>query len=654
MANSTSGSTSGPLNLVTNDHIRAWYSKASTLTAFTQSLGRREIDGAYLEDTVGLPPHLRMVIQNLARQQAGAVAGDALDSIPFYSLCRGLFLPLSGIQPEKAAFLFGLRTEAPPDASAREQLLSTFLQKDIGLSLEQKLACILGDPFLGRPSTFRRDSLVRLLMTVKFVGRRELLDRLTQVGEVAALFAQFRPTLRQDPPLTALEMLEALRLLPQLKRSQKFDLLRGLYARCGKLEAYFLARLVLRKAGFGFDYQGSLIARTLAEAYQAPPEQVAHAIALTDTFKIARVLSEEGAAGLKRIQLQPLSPVKPALASGSTDDIKSFPVWVERKYDGIRLMLHRSTDARGSMLCGAYTRSRGDWLELIPGIDQTLKMLPARTAIIDGELYGTTMDLEGARPASVYEVYAALQGERAARVNLRFAAFDLIYLNARDLTGLPLAERRNQLSTLIAPLTQMPLPIPFTLAEGQLANSKDDVNRLYQHFRNQGYEGIITKDLQGPYRMAMRDPSWAKRKPVVTLDLVLIGAVLAVTTKERAGMFGSYVIAAKRSDGTFEDVGDVAGVDRLRDGEIQQEIMREGLLTGRRIERQSSSGTRPGFELRPHIVVTVRFEGIAKDFTTGVLSLRDPKLVVIRSDKPALDADGVEALEELYLRQRVG
>lgn len=642
------------LNIVSDGDLRAWYAKASTLTAFTESLGRHEVDGEYLENTIGLPLHLRVVIQGLATEHGGAVPAGALDSIPFYSLCKGLFLPLSGLQPEKTAYLFGLASDAPPDAAAREKLLQSFLEKEIGLSLEQKLACILGDPFLGNPSTFRRDSLLRMLMSVQFVGRRTLLDKLTQVGEIAALFAQARDDLSIEPRLTALEVLEALRLLPAQKRSMKFNILRSLWHRCGKLEAYFLARLVLRKAGFGFDYQGALIARSLAERYSAPAEQVAHAIALTDAFKVARVLSEEGAPGLRKIQLQPLVPVRPALAAGATGDVKKYPVWVERKYDGIRLMLHKSTDSRGSTLCGAYTRNRGDWLELIPGMDATLKMLPARSAIVDGELYGTVMDLEGARPATVYEVYAALQGEKSVGVSLRFAAFDLIYLNRGDLTPLPLSARRQQLQTLLAPLTQLPLPIPLTLAEGQLAQNKDDVNRLYHHFRAQGYEGVITKDLEGGYHLAQRDPAWAKRKPVETLDLVLIGAVLAVTTKERAGMFGSYVIAAKRPDGTFEDVGDVAGVDRLRDGEIQQEIMREGLITGRRIERQSSSGTRPGFELRPHIVVTVKCEGIARDFTTNRLSLRDPKLVVIRADKNALEADDLKAIEAMYLRQRVG
>jgi DNA ligase-1 len=330
-------------------------------------------------------------------------------------------------------------------------------------------------------------------------------------------------------------------------------------------------------------------------------------------------------------------------------------VWVERKYDGIRLMLHKSTDARGSTLCGAYTRNRHDWLELVPGLDQTLRLLPCRNAILDGELYGTVLDLDGSRPASVYEVYAQMQGEKGARpVNLKFAAFDLIYLDGVDLTKLPLSERRRRLSLLLAPLQAMPAPVTVSMSDGQLASTKDDVNRLYGHFRSQGYEGVIAKDPDGPYLLGQRDQSWLKRKPEITLDVALIGAVLAVTEKQRAGRFGSYVIAAKTPEGGWQDIGDVAGVDQERDLQIQSEIMRSGLITGRRIERQSSSGVRPGFELIPSIVVTIRFEGVTRETGTGKLSLRDPKLVVIRSDKNASEADTTKTIEEIYLRSRVG
>lgn len=643
------------MHVVRIDDLRGWYQGSEQLSTLARSIGQKQTSPEYLEEAVGVPLHLRFAITKRMEEEGGAdVPQDAFDSIPFYSLCRGLFLPLSSMSPEKARALFGLEVEAPPDAKGKEALLVRFLDKEVGLDLVQKLACVLGDPFRGKPSTFRRDSLIRLLMSISLRSRRQVLDRLAVVGDIAVLFAEARPALKHEPPLTAAEVLESLRFLRDERRTAKFDLLRSLFARTGKLEAYFLVKLLLRKAGFGFDYQGPLVARAVAEQLSADADQVAHAMALTDPFHVARILTDEGPAGLKKIQLQPLVPVRPALAGGSTDDIERYPVWVERKYDGIRLMLHKSTDARGSVLCGAYTRRRGDWLELIPGLELTIKLLPARSAIVDGELYGTVLDVEGGvRPATVYEVYYALQGERPQPITLKFAAFDLAYLNGSDVTGLSLAERRHQLQMLLAPLQGAATPVPINLAEGQLAQSKDDVNRLYHHFRSQGYEGVITKDLARPYLLATRDPSWTKRKPEITLDLVLLGGVFAVTTKERAGLFGSYVIGARRPDGTFEDVGDVAGVDRVRDAEIQQEIMREGLLTGRRIERPSASGVRPGVELAPSIVVTVKFEGITRDNATGRLALRDPKLAMIRSDKAPHEADSVDAIDQLFLRQRM-
>jgi DNA ligase-1 len=203
-------------------------------------------------------------------------------------------------------------------------------------------------------------------------------------------------------------------------------------------------------------------------------------------------------------------------------------------------------------------------------------------------------------------------------------------------------------------MAALPLPVPIVLSEGQLAENRDDLNRLFHHFRAQGYEGIIAKDLQGPYRLAARDPTWVKRKPEITLDLVLLGGVLAVTSKESAGMFGSYVIGAKNDSGGFDIVGDVAGLDKVRDQQIQTEVMRQGLLTGRRIERPSASGVRPGLEFRPAIVVTVKFEGIVHDQKTGRLSLRDPKIALIRSDKSAFEADEARSLERLYIDQRIG
>jgi DNA ligase-1 len=238
-------------------------------------------------------------------------------------------------------------------------------------------------------------------------------------------------------------------------------------------------------------------------------------------------------------------------------------------------------------------------------------------------------------------------------VQLKYAAFDLLYLNGADHTGESLAQRRQRLTALLLPIVGWPTPIPIQVSEGQMAQTKDDLNRLFHHFRAQGYEGIIAKDLAGAYHLATRDPSWVKRKPEITLDLVLLGGVYAVTAKEKAGLFGSYVIGARTESGGFDIVGDVAGLDTDRDRHIQNEIVRLGLLTGQRIERASSSGVRPGMAFRPAIVVTVKFEGVVRDQKSGKISLRDPKIALIRSDKSAFEADDFLTIEKLYLDYRL-
>jgi DNA ligase-1 len=637
------------------------------VSALFASIGHKRLSDDYVERTLGLPLHLRFVIESridagesVGQRERGVVddtpgstpVADPLASLPFYSLCKGLFLPLSMLHPERVASIFGIESQAPPDAAAREELLRTFLAKDLGLDLVQKLSCILGDAFRGRKSTFKRDSMISLLLSTTLVPRRSMIDRLAVVGDVAVLFAEQRPFGQLEPSLTSSEVLETLRFLPEAPRHKKLSVLRSLLARMGKLEAYFLAKLLLRKAGFGFDYQGPLLARSLGESFGADPDDVAHAVALTDYFTVATILQTDGAVGLKKIRLQPLVAIKPALASGGVEDIERYPVWVERKYDGIRLMLHKSTDVTGASLVGAFTRTRGDWLELIAGLEQSIKRIPCRDCIIDGELHGTVFGDDGPQPATVYDVYSHLTGQPQRPVSLKFAAFDVIYENGRDLTGEPLATRRQRLQQLLMPMAMMPTPVPISVVDGQLAQTRDDVSRLFQFFRGQGYEGIIAKDLRGTYRINMRDPTWVKRKPLITLDLVLLGGVLAVTTKERTGMFGSYVIGARRDDGSFEDVGDVAGLDVERDRVIQGEIVREGLITGRRIERASASGLRPGLELRPHLVVTVKFEGITRDNLTKKLSLRDPKIVHLRSDKGAYEADTTKMIEALSVRER--
>jgi hypothetical protein len=110
------------------------------------------------------------------------------------------------LSPDRVAQVFGLQVDPAPDSAGKEQMLAEFLEKDTGLNLTEQLECVLGDPFLGNRSTVRRNSLVRLLMSMRMISNRDCLDRLTQLGDVALLFAEHSAKVKSDPPLSSAEV----------------------------------------------------------------------------------------------------------------------------------------------------------------------------------------------------------------------------------------------------------------------------------------------------------------------------------------------------------------------------------------------------------------------------------------------------------------
>src|SRR4051794_302289 len=119
---------------ISTHDVRDWYLQARDLAEFTRTLGSDPADV-----DLDMPAHLQFAITRLAKERRGEVGQDAFDSVPFYSLCKGLFLPLSGLQPERVAHLFGI-TWAPTGES-QPDLIKRFLTRPLGLSPMLKIAC---------------------------------------------------------------------------------------------------------------------------------------------------------------------------------------------------------------------------------------------------------------------------------------------------------------------------------------------------------------------------------------------------------------------------------------------------------------------------------------------------------------------------------
>jgi bifunctional non-homologous end joining protein LigD len=155
--------------------------------------------------------------------------------------------------------------------------------------------------------------------------------------------------------------------------------------------------------------------------------------------------------------------------------------WVhEIKFDGYRIQARLD---RGKVRL--LTRKGLDWTSKFPNVAAAVAKLSARTALIDGEVV-----IEDAGGVSSFSgLQAALKaGERERFV---YYVFDLLHLDGRDLTGLPLTERKAELERLVGK------------AQRGTTRYSDDFEatgpQVLRHACQLALEGIVSKRKDAPY-----------------------------------------------------------------------------------------------------------------------------------------------------------
>lgn len=178
------------------------------------------------------------------------------------------------------------------------------------------------------------------------------------------------------------------------------------------------------------------------------------------------------------------------MAAQLVDRLPEGDEWMyELKFDGYRALLLKQGG-------GITIRSRNDkdMTPMYPSIVSAASRLTPTMAVLDGEV--VAIDDEG-RPS-----FQALQHRSSyAGYTVSFYAFDLLQLDGRDLTGLPLTRRRELLETVVA-------GSGILLSEelrGELAD-------VVQAVRGLGLEGIVAKRKDSRYVPGLRSEAWLKLK----------------------------------------------------------------------------------------------------------------------------------------------
>lgn len=198
--------------------------------------------------------------------------------------------------------------------------------------------------------------------------------------------------------------------------------------------------------------------------------------------------------------------VDPCLAT-LVDVPPKSPGWgFEVKWDGYRAALHIE-QGRIRIL----TRGGHDWTSRFPSIAADAPQLGAQTAIIDGE--AVVLDDRGRSDFGLLQRALGRRPGVHGPGEILLFAFDLLYLDGRDLRRLPYAVRRQQLEQLLAG------------RDGAIRLSEEvdaDGAEFFRAACDLGLEGIIAKRRDTPYRIGRR-PEWLKIKCVRRDTFVIVG-----------------------------------------------------------------------------------------------------------------------------------
>jgi DNA ligase-1 len=177
------------------------------------------------------------------------------------------------------------------------------------------------------------------------------------------------------------------------------------------------------------------------------------------------------------------------------------------------------------------------------------------------------------------------------------------------------------------------------------ASSAEELEDLFVAAQARGNEGLMIKDLDSSYTPGKRGKAWLKMKrELATLDVVV--TAVEYGHGRRIGVLSDYTFAVWDGDKLVNIGKAYSGLTDVEIAEMTQWFL-EHTIPDRNSEAQ-------GFRLQvePKIVLEVAFNNMMRsDRHESGYALRFPRIVRLRPDKSAEDADTIERAREIFERQ---
>lgn len=211
----------------------------------------------------------------------------------------------------------------------------------------------------------------------------------------------------------------------------------------------------------------------------------------------------------------PLS-VKPMLA-GHVQLPFDNKDWVfEVKWDGVRAILLQNKDEGTIEIQSRNGKSiTHRYPEIIENVNSVLKC--NESVVLDGEII--VLNKEGIPDFQMHQKRMNVESQRdieflSNNMAATYFAFDIIYIDGRDVQDLKLIDRRKILNSVIAHSSKR-IRISEYIEEKGIA--------LFKSALEKRLEGIVAKDKQSKYQQGIRSSAWLKIKGILTQDCIVVG-----------------------------------------------------------------------------------------------------------------------------------
>ena len=306
----------------------------------------------------------------------------------------------------------------------------------------------------------------------------------------------------------------------------------------------------------------------------------------------------------------------PPMTANLTGDLPRGKDWIfEVKWDGVRGLVYID---HGSLRI--YTRNNNRCEKQYPELQAIAAHVKAKQAILDGEI--VMLDEHGVSKFELIQPRIHTQTGATTPKPVHYYAFDLLYLDGRDLRDEPLKTRKELLAKIVN---------PFSLL--RVSESFEGGEELLEVARQNGLEGLIAKRAGSKY-VSKRSSDWLKLKLTSEQEFVIAGYTPGIRE-----YFGSLALGV-REDGKLHYVGNVGtGFNDRSMADLWRRL--EPLKISKRPFASGDKILKGTEWVQPELVAQIKFANWTDD-----RKLRAPVFLGLRGDKPADEVVEEKPVEE--------